>query len=72
MTNKIKLVLALGYFMVCAMTYGYASAEYKRSNCEDPKAFICQYEGPEPFIKSLIWPIYWPYHLSAKAFNDES
>lgn len=67
-------LLALGYILGFILSWGCLSASYDRycvANYAPKDIWEC--ESPSyalgPILGSVIWPIYWPMHLSYLAFK---
>jgi hypothetical protein len=73
---KTKIALTIGYIMMAAFTYGYSyNNELKYQTAHYPNWPLSNRD--QSVLSGLgcaaLWPIYWPFHLSAAMWpNVES
>ena len=63
---KANIAIAV-YLLGVIFTYGFVHNDLEKS-C---RGFQCDMNSMVAFYTAMVWPAYWPLHLSGKAFEHE-
>lgn len=63
--NEVRnaAIFLIWYFLIASFTYGYVHREMTRGGHNEPEIGA--------FCLGILWPVYWPMHLSRAAWADK-
>lgn len=67
--NAMATGVLVGYLLMIGVTHGYIV--HREPDCRSAHGWeLCNYQrGPERFLGSLFWPLWWTSHATQEALK---